>query len=127
MPLSIIERPDQRVVEVHVTGKLSRSDYQQFVPEIERFVAVVGKVSLLVIMHDFHGWDAGGLWEDIKFDLKHYSHLEKIALVGETHWQSMMSTVCKPFTRGEVRYFDEQHSQEAREWLDLVGEPAEAH
>ena len=42
-------------------------------------------------MKDFHGWDAGALWEDIKFDLKHFSDIERVAMVGEKKWQKGMS------------------------------------
>ena len=33
-------------------------------------------------MHDFHGWDMGAAWEDIKFATKHCSDISKVATVG---------------------------------------------
>jgi len=30
-------------------------------------------------MTGFHGWDAGALWEDIKFDIKHFGDIERLA------------------------------------------------
>jgi hypothetical protein len=32
-------------------------------------------------MTGFHGWEAGALWEDIKFDLKHYADIERLAMI----------------------------------------------
>ena len=53
---------------------------------------------MLVRLHDFHGWTAGALWEDIKFDLKHFAHIERLALVGDRKWEAGMAVFCKPFT-----------------------------
>ena len=83
------------MVEVHVSGKLDREDYRQAVPELERLIDRHGKVRMLVDMSGFHGWTAGALWEDIKFDARHFSHFERIALVGEKKWQKGMSKFCR--------------------------------
>ena len=37
---------------------------------------------MLFDMTDFHGWDAGAAWEDIKFDIKHFADIERLAMVG---------------------------------------------
>jgi hypothetical protein len=62
-------------------------------------------------MHDFHGWDAGALWEDAKFDLKHFADIERLAFVGEKKWEKGMAQFCRPFTKATIRYFD--RSEEA--------------
>jgi hypothetical protein len=63
------------------------------------------------------------LWEDIKFDVKHFSDIERIAMVGERKWQKGMATFCKPFTTAKVRYFERSDLEAAREW---IGEAAVA-
>lgn len=30
-------------------------------------------------MHDFHGWQATTLWEDVQFDLKYFNDIERLA------------------------------------------------
>jgi len=105
------------LLEVHLSGKLTKEFYEQFVPAIEEQITEHGKVSILVIMHDFHGWTAGALWEDLKFDFKHWRDIERLALVGETKWQHGMAVFCKPFTTAKVRYFDHENLDEARQWL----------
>ena len=56
-------------------------------------------------------------WEDIKFDIKHFAHIERLAMVGERKWQHGMATFCKPFTTATIRYFDHADAAEALEWL----------
>ena len=83
MPIKFEDENEGRVLTIHVTGKLTRADYVYFTPEFERLVKLNGKLRLLFDMTGFHGWDAGGLWEDIKFDVKHFADIERLAMVGE--------------------------------------------
>ena len=106
-----------KVLEVQLTGKLAKEDYEHFIPAVERLVKAYGKIRMLVEMHDFHGWTVGALWQDIKFDAKHFADIERLAIVGETKWQHGMAVFCKPFTSAKVRYFDRQAIDQAREWL----------
>jgi hypothetical protein len=68
-------------------------------------------------MHDFHGWTLGALWEDIKFDLRHFSHIERLALVGDRKWEAGMAVFCKPFTTTTIRFFPEEKAEEAYDWI----------
>jgi len=113
------ETADDSLIEVELSGKLTREDYERFVPEIERKIAEQGKLRLLVIMHDFHGWRLAALWQDIKFDLRHFKHFERIALVGENKWQEWMSAICLPFATGELRFFHQDQLVAAREWVNV--------
>jgi hypothetical protein len=70
-------------------------------------------------MHEFHGWTAGALWEDIKFDFKHWKDIEKLAIVGESKWEAGMAIFCKPFTRAKVQYFDQSQMKDAVTWIEV--------
>jgi hypothetical protein len=63
------------------------------------------------------------LWQDIKWDLKHFNHVERLAIVGEKAWHKWMASFCKPFTTAEVRYFTLDELDAARAWINEV----EAH
>ncbi len=117
MPIQFNEEDDGKLVVVHVSGKLTKADYEHFVPEFERLFEQRGKLRMLFDMTGLHGWDAGAMWEDIKFDIKHFSDIERLAIVGEAKWQQGMATFCKPFTTAKVRYFDHADAAEARRWL----------
>ena len=104
-------------MRVKLGGKLESKDYETLTPYVERLIAEHGKVDMLVILHDFHGWTAGALWEDLKFDYKHFGDIEKLAIVGETKWQEGMATFCKPFTSAAIKYFDDAEVDEAQRWV----------
>ena len=107
-----------KVLEVDLHGKLTRSDYEKFVPDTERMIREHGKLRILVTMHDFHGWDAGALWEDIKWNTKHFRDIERLAVIGEKTWHKWMTGFCKPFTTAQVRYFAPEELEAARAWLN---------
>jgi hypothetical protein len=118
MPIQLNEETKGRILIVHVSGKLASADYEHFVPEFERLVAQNGKLCVLFEMTDFHGWKAGALWADTKFALKHFSDIERLAMVGEKKWEHGMATFCKPFTKAVIRYFDHVDRAAARKWLE---------
>lgn len=118
MNVKIVEKSKGNLLEVQLTGKLAKEDYSLFVPTVERLVRALGKIRLLVVMHDFHGWTAGALWEDIKFDAKHFKDIERLAFVGEKKWEHDMAIFCKPFTRAKINYFDHVAVNEARTWIE---------
>jgi hypothetical protein len=103
-------------VELQITSKLLKEDYDQLVPVIETLISK-RKISILVELLDFHGWSAGALWEDSKFAMKHFKNIHRIAIVGNKLWEQGMAAFCKPFTSAEVRYFDSADINEAREWI----------
>jgi hypothetical protein len=117
MKINLSEINGAKVLEVHATGKLVHADYAHFVPEFEKFVKEHGKVHVLFNMVDFHGWDIAALWDDIKFDMKHFRDIDRIAMVGDKKWEQWMAAFCKPFTTAEIRYFDAAKRDDARTWL----------
>lgn len=117
MSVELKELDNGKLLEVHLTGKLLKEDYETFVPAVERLVKQHGKIRMLVEMHDFHGWTAGALWEDTKFAVHHFRDIERVAVIGETKWQKGMAMFCKPFTTAQIRYFDSAKAGEARTWV----------
>jgi hypothetical protein len=118
MAIRLNETNGGKVLEVQVSGKLAHEDYQHFVPEFERLLKQNGKIRVLFEMFDFHGWEMAAVWDDIKFDVKHFSDIERLAMVGDKKWEKGMSAFCKPFTTAKIRYFDASAITEARAWLE---------
>lgn len=118
MPVKFEDESEGKVLAVQVSGKLTKADYVFFAPEFERLVQRNGKLRVLFDLAGFHGWEAGALWEDIKFDFKHYADVERLALVGDTEWEHGMSLFCKPFTKATIRFFHHAEAAGARKWLN---------
>jgi hypothetical protein len=117
MSLELKEEVGGKVLVVHLAGKLAKSDYVQFGPEVNRLIEQHGKIRILMEMKDFHGWTLGALWEDIKFDAKHFKDIERVAMVGDKKWEEWMAKFCRPFTSAEIHYFDQSQAEQAKAWI----------
>jgi hypothetical protein len=113
-----LQRSTEKVLGYKISGKLHDADYRMFVPAVDAAVASQGKVRILAWFHDFHGWDAKALWDDIKFSTTHCTKVDRIALIGETKWEKWMATVCKPFTMAKIKSFDASQVEDAWKWLE---------
>lgn len=118
MSVEVKQWADSPVVEVYLSGKLTKEDYLHFVPILEQQIKVHKKLHLYVQMHDFAGWTAGALWQDVMFDFRHLRDIDRLAIVGESKWEQGMSIFCKPFTTAMVRYFDISKQAEAHAWVE---------
>jgi len=54
------------------------------------------------------------LWDDIKFDIKHFSDVECLAMVEYKAWVKGMNVFCKPFTTGKIFCFENTQAAQAR-------------
>ncbi len=115
--IEVLPSDSSKVLGFRLSGTLHDQDYARFVPAVDAAVAQEGKVRLLAQFHDFHGWDAKALWDDIKFSTTHCTKIERIAMVGDKTWEKWMAKVCKPFTMAKIEYFDASQIDAAWKWL----------
>ena len=112
-----METDDSGIVLIKASGRLSKADYDRFVPEFERIARARGPVCMLIELDDFHGWDLPGPWEDLKFETTHQNDMGRVAIVGDRGWQEWGTRLSKPFFRAETRYFNREQAAAARAWL----------
>ena len=116
--IDVLPESSPKILGFKMSGKLHDEDYKKFVPLVDAEIASGGKINVLAQFHDFHGWDAKALWDDIRFSTTHCTNIARIALVGEKSWEKWMATVCKPFTMAKIRYFDVADIAAAQKWLE---------
>lgn len=116
--VELLSRSGDNILGFRMSGRLHDQDYAQFVPVIEAVIAQHGSVRLLAEFHDFRGWDPHALWDDIKFSAQHCHDVERIAIIGDRAWEHWMASICKPFTKATVEYFDKSDPDQAWIWLE---------
>ena len=107
-----------KYLHVKATGKLTKESYETFAPLVDAQIQQSGKLRILFETHEFHGWTAGALWEDLKFDAKHWKDIERLAIVGESKLEEGMAVFCKPFTGAKIQYFDHSDIAAAMTWIE---------
>lgn len=122
--LNVEAEKDPRVIHATVTGQLHESDYHRLTPEIEQLLERHAGVRLLVQLSDFTGWSPGAAWEDAKLGFHHYADFERLAVVGDKHWEEWMTRLSQPFTLADVRFFAPAEMEKALAWIT---EPLHPH
>jgi hypothetical protein len=115
--INLEETPVGKIVTLRFKKKLSKEDYDEFIPRIESIIDNSAKIRLLVELHDLKGWTAGSLWEDTKFAARHFNDIELMAIVGDKRWEKGVTVFIKPFTKAKVRYFEMDEVEKARQWV----------
>jgi hypothetical protein len=111
------------VLGFRITGKLERDEYYDtLMAPIYAALERGEKLRLLVELPDeFHGLDAGALWEDLKaagsVGLKHRSAWERFALVTDKDWVRHGVAVFGWISPGELRVFADGEQEQAAAWL----------
>ena len=111
------EEPVGKIITLTFVGKLDKEDYELFVPQLEGLMKPGAKIRLLVELRDFRGWTVGAAWEEGKFAFKHFSDIERLAIVGDDQWEKGLTQFAKPFTHATVRYFNTSEMDEAQLWV----------
>jgi hypothetical protein len=112
-----LSRSTAKILGFKMTGKLHDDDYKHFVPIVEAAIKSQGKIRILAVFEDFHGWDLHAIWDDTKFSTQHCADVERIALVGNKTWEEWMAKVCTPFTKARLQYFDVHDLEAAWKWI----------
>lgn len=114
----ILNRTEENIIALRVSGKLTASDFKTLRPYLEEKARQHGSLRVLFLMEDWHGWESfAALWEDLKTDVRLNEYVERLAMVGEEDWERWMTTLSKPFAKGQLRYFDRSQIDEAWAWI----------
>ena len=119
-PLS--ELPDG-VIGFRFSGRVSQDEYRSvLLPALQQRMDSGDKVRLaIVIDNDFDRFDAGALWEDMKFGfgsgLTHLSAWERMALVADADWVRHAIALFGWLVPGEVKVFPLDQLDTAKAWL----------
>ncbi len=115
--VTIDQQSGTNILITTATGELEQSDYDRMLPKARAIIAEYGSVRWLFEMVDFDGWTAGSAWRDLKFDVRHASDFERVAIVGKKAWMEWISKLTEPFTSAEVQHFEPAHRRDALAWL----------
>jgi hypothetical protein len=106
------------ILAARLTGKLTRAELAVWQNAVVGLIQEQGKVRLLVIAENFEGWEKGGDWGDISFQMDHDPHIEKMAIVGEQKWAELaLIFTGKGLRDFPIEYFPPTDLAKAQAWL----------
>lgn len=116
--LKLLTLTHGNILATRVSDILDERDYDRMDPILQRILNKENKIRWYFEMDNFRGWTPASFWREVNMDLKHANDFEKIAMVGEKKWERWMTTLMKPFTSAEVRFFQTTDKEKAREWIE---------
>ncbi|MFP4101783.1 FAD-dependent monooxygenase [Coleofasciculus sp.] len=107
-------------IGIKVSSKLTKADYQEFLPILKKRIHEFGNIHLLIEFEDFQGWEIPAIFEDLQFDIQYINKIAKFALVGDNQLYQWYNNLTQPLFRGfgmEQRYFESAQIDEAWRWI----------
>lgn len=106
-----------KTVYLTAQGRLAAEDYAKVTPELDKLTEEHDQLNLLFDMAEVQGVDPAAAWRDLKFDVQHLADFQKVAIIGDSGWQEVVTKLGKPFTSAEVRYFKVAEKEAATAWV----------
>lgn len=113
----ITSKPESNVVAVKIGAAVTKEDYDLALPHLEDKIKSHGKVRLYCEIDNVSTITSEAIKEDLKFDIKHLTDFEKVAIIGERGWEKWLTKIGSVFTSAEVRYYEPQQKAEAMKWV----------
>lgn len=104
---------------IRAGGRQGDEAYDRFVPQFEHIAErEAGTVPMVIeLAPDFSGWDLGGFWRDLKFDVRHKDSFGRIAIVGDSKWEKWGTKIFEPLFRAEMKFFRPSQRSHAESWV----------
>ena len=109
---------ENRVISITASGKLTRQDYEELIPQVEDLLEKFGSLRFFIKARGITGVEVRALWEDIKFDARHADEFGKTAIVGEKRWQAWGTDIASLFFDAPMKYFDHADEKLAWTWVN---------
>ena len=105
------------VITVFARGRLSHQDYQAFIPQLEAAIAEQAGDQLRLVFdaRELEGWEPQAAVDDLRLGFRHGRHVERVALITEARWLTLLSSVVGWLVPGELRHFEDRASADA--WI----------
>ena len=112
-----IDRQDAALIEATFSGKLTKEDYAAIIPVFDKAVAEHGKLRIIAIFGELEWITPAAMLADFKWDWQHRHDVEKCAVVVHSKWMEMGTKMVAMIYTGEVKLFDPEQLEEARQWV----------
>ncbi len=113
-----IKSSEGNLIEVTISGPLKAEDFKDFAAKADALIKEHGSVRLLIDASDFEGWeDVAAAEQHFSFVKGHHNNVEKLAFVVGHMWQHWLAGMAKVFVHPQIKAFDKNQIEEARNWL----------
>lgn len=107
------------IIAIQINGEIVKEEVEKLHERIHEITEKDNKVDFYVELNEFHGYSLDALWEGLKMDAAHINDYRNIAIVGEKRWHEWAAKATELFAGSEVKYFDLNDKEAAKNWIGL--------
>lgn len=117
---------DDGILVLMPDGPLEAADFETLAAHVDAYLAQNHMLhGVMIKAPSFPGWkDFAALLAHLKFLKNHHRKIEKVAVVADGGFASVMPRMAGHFIEAEVRHFDPGSEEAAWDWLHRVPVPA---
>lgn len=114
-----VELANSRLLGLAIVGKMTTADYELLDTLIDEQARDFGKARIFLEIVDLQGISFKALWDDLRTTIKHYRHIERIAIIGDQGWLKASIKVSDLLTPGlDMAAFSTTDRNRAIAWLE---------
>lgn len=115
--IEIHEERGSDIVTVRASGIVTKSDVEAAVPQLERLMEERSPMRLYADLIGLDRFESAGLWEELKFDLRHREDIARIAFLVSTPGEEWTGWLGGLLIGAESRQFHRGEEAAALAWL----------
>jgi hypothetical protein len=104
-------------LSIKATGSVTKSDYDQLLPLIQKLVQAQGDIRLLLDLTEFQGENIDALKKDLTLGQDLSGKVEKMAIVGDKKWEKWTTKLMDSFSAKGAEFFKNADIDYAWTWL----------
>ncbi|HKA40927.1 MAG TPA: STAS/SEC14 domain-containing protein [Burkholderiales bacterium] len=110
---------DEGILVLRPEGPLEATDFDTLAAHVDAYLEQNGTLhGVLIEAKAFPGWkNFAALLAHLKFVKRHHRKIEKVAVVADDGFATVMPQIASHFIHAELRHFDHGHESAAWEWL----------
>ncbi len=115
----VLPQTDENTLCVELRGLIRRDDHKRNLHDnIEKMVARQGWFKMLVYFGpEYQGWEHGAAEFSMGSIIDLGKYARKLAYINPPEKKILQNKLAAPLLSGEIRYFDQNHFQDAVDWI----------
>jgi hypothetical protein len=116
-------RPEEGILVLLPEGPLEKADFATLTSDVDAYLGRHGTLrGVLIRAKSFPGWkDFGALLAHLKFLNEHLSRIEKVALVTDSAFATIVPHIANYFVHSQLQHFELAREDTAWAWLKQSG------
>ena len=108
-----------RILQVRPKSALDKNDFVELAKAVDPQIEAAGDLAGLIIdAPTFPGWDSfGAMVTHFRFLRDHQKHVEKVAVVTDSHLGDVAEHLASHFVSAKIRHFPGGQLEQARQWI----------